>query len=101
MDSDLMNQTIQLKDGRKLGYAEYGDRAGKAVFYFNGSGGSRLERPADESILTELGIRLISTDRPGHGLSDLQPYRKLLDWPDDVIQLADRLGIEKFCVHVK
>ncbi len=92
------SRTIKLRDGRLLGYAEYGDPAGKAVFHFHGGAGSRLERPADESILTDLGIRYISTDRPGHGLSDPQPDRKLLDWPDDISQLADHLDIARFYV---
>jgi pimeloyl-ACP methyl ester carboxylesterase len=92
------SRTIKLRDGRSLGYAEYGDPAGKAVFHFHGSAGSRLERPTDESILTGLGIRYISTDRPGHGLSDPQPDRKLLDWPDDISQLADHLDIARFYV---
>jgi pimeloyl-ACP methyl ester carboxylesterase len=91
-----MDEFLTLKNGRKLGYAEYGDPEGKAVFHFNGSGGSRLEYPADESILTDLGIRFIATDRPGHGISDPQPDRKLLDWPDDISQLADHLDIERF-----
>lgn len=96
---DLMNQTVTLQDGRKLGYAEYGDPLGKVVFHFNGSGGSRLEYPADQSILTDLGIRFISTDRPGHGISDPQPDRKLLDWPNDISQLADHLNVDRFYVE--
>ena len=98
MTTGSANQTIVLKDERRLGFAEYGDASGKAVLHFNGSGGSRLEHPSDLSILTDLGIRLISTDRPGHGISDPQPGRKLLDWPDDVGQLADHMGIDKFYV---
>lgn len=94
-----MDQTLSLKDGRKLGFVEYGDPHGKAVFHFNGSGGSRLEYPADQSILTDLGIRFITTDRPGHGISDPQPDRKLLDWPDDISQLADHLNIDRFYVQ--
>jgi pimeloyl-ACP methyl ester carboxylesterase len=30
------------------------------------------------------------------GLSDCKPHRDLLDWPEDVIQLADALGFEQF-----
>jgi pimeloyl-ACP methyl ester carboxylesterase len=30
------------------------------------------------------------------GLSDGRPHRRLLDWPDDVIQLADALELERF-----
>lgn len=97
MDEDI-NNTIKLRDGRVLGYTEYGDPKGKPVFHFNGSGGSRLEHPVDTSILTELGIRYISTDRPGHGISTAQPGRELLDWPDDISSLADHLGIDKFFV---
>ena len=99
MTIDKINQTITLKDGRMLGYAEYGDPGGKAVLHFNGSGGSRLEHPVDESILWDLGVWLISTDRPGHGISVPQPDRRLLDWPDDISQLADHIGIEQFYVE--
>lgn len=99
MAADRTNQTLLLKDGRELGFAEYGNPTGKAVFHFNGSGSSRLERPSDESILLDLGIRFISTDRPGHGISDAQPNRRLVDWPDDILQLADHLGIGEFYVE--
>lgn len=98
MSQDNTNQQFTLSDGRNLGFAEYGDPEGKVVFHFNGSGGSRLEHPTDPSILLELGIRLVATDRPGHGLSDPQPNRKLLDWPDDISQLADHLEAATFYV---
>lgn len=98
MASHKTNQTITLEDGRTLGFAEHGDPGGTPIFYFHGSAGSRLEHPTDESVLREVGVWLISTDRPGYGLSDFQPGRKLLDWPDDVVQLADHLGIDQFYV---
>lgn len=41
---------------------------------------------------------MISIDRPGIGLSDPKPKRTLLDWPDDVLELADALNIERFAV---
>jgi pimeloyl-ACP methyl ester carboxylesterase len=99
MIADTMNSILTLTDGRTLGYAEYGDLEGKAVFHFNGSGGSRLEYPADQAILTDLGIRFIATDRPGHGISVPQPDRRLLNWPDDITQLADHLNIDRFYVQ--
>ena len=95
---EVIHNTVKLRDGRVLGYAEYGDTNGKAVFHFHGSGGSRLEHPSDLSILTKIGIRFISTDRPGHGISDPQPNRNLLDWADDISELATKLGINKFYV---
>ena len=40
----------------------------------------------------------MTIDRPGHGLSDFQPGRTLLDWPQDVDALSDHLGIDRFAV---
>jgi pimeloyl-ACP methyl ester carboxylesterase len=87
-----------LRDGRDLGHAEYGDPCGHPVFIFHGSPGSRLQRPPDASIASELGVRLITIDRPGYGLSDFQPHRTLLDWPCDVAELADALHLDRFGV---
>lgn len=52
----------------------------------------------DENVLAALGVRLIAPDRPGYGLSEFQHGRKLVDWPSDVMALADRLGIGRFSV---
>jgi pimeloyl-ACP methyl ester carboxylesterase len=98
MAEPIIDQTIILKDGRRLGFAEYGDPSGIPVFHFHGSAGSRLDHPADERILWNQGLRFISVERPGHGLSDFQPRRRLVDWPEDVSQLANELGIKEFCV---
>jgi pimeloyl-ACP methyl ester carboxylesterase len=98
MLTDRINQTLVLNDGRRLGYAEYGAPTGQAVFHFHGSGSSRLERPSSEDLLVRMGIRFITADRPGHGLSDYQPNRHLIDWAQDISQLADHLGIAEFYV---
>lgn len=99
MQNDKLNQTLLLKDGRHLGFAEYGEPMGCPVFHFHGSGGSRLDHPSSESILTRLNIRFISVDRPGNGLSDFQPHRRIIDWSKDIGQLADHLGIDQFYVE--
>jgi pimeloyl-ACP methyl ester carboxylesterase len=44
----------------------------------------------------DLGVRIISPDRPGISRSAFQPNRKLVDWPPVLQQLADHLGIEQF-----
>lgn len=99
MPENKTNQTTTLQDGRTLGFAEYGKgNSQKTIIYFNGSGGSRLEYPTDTLVLSELGLRFIATDRPGHGLSSPQPKRKLLDWATDINQLADHLGVKQFYV---
>ena len=92
------DQTLCLRDGRRLGYAELGLPEGKPILFFHGWGDSRLTRHPEDSLLGTAGIRLITVDRPGFGLSDFQPHRTLLDWPRDVVQLADRLELERFAV---
>jgi pimeloyl-ACP methyl ester carboxylesterase len=89
--------TISLSDDRTLAYEEYGDPRGKPVFFFHGMPGSRLFHPPDE-ITQKVGVRLITSDRPGFGLSTFQPGRRFLDWPGDIAQLADHLNINKFAV---
>ena len=88
---------VRLDGGRFLGYAEYGDPVGKPVLFFTGTPSSRfLHPPIDPT--EALGVRLVVVERPGFGLSDFQPGRTLLDWPDDVAAFADALGIKRFAV---
>lgn len=95
---DPLTQAIRLRDGRALGFAQFGPVTGLPVFFFHGGGSTRLTRHPDDSILDAYGVRLITVDRPGVGLSDPHPGRILLDWPDDVVQLADSLDIDLFTV---
>lgn len=96
--SNISTNCLRLRDGRTLGYAEHGDLSGKPIILFHGTPGSRLFRHPDESIASSLGARIITVDRPGFGLSDFKGDRRLLDWPDDVLQLADALGVDRFAV---
>ena len=89
---------IQLEDGRKLAYNEYGDPPGKPAFYFHGTPGSRLEAEFTDDAAKEFNFRMIAPDRPGMGESDYKPGRKLIEWPKDVVELADQLKLEKFGV---
>ncbi|MGE5375652.1 MAG: alpha/beta fold hydrolase [Bacteroidota bacterium] len=87
----------RLLDGRELAYAEYGDPAGKPVFFFHGAPGSNFFHPPVD-VTRRMGVRLICVDRPGYGGSTFQPKRKILDWPRDVASLADALGLGSFAV---
>jgi pimeloyl-ACP methyl ester carboxylesterase len=81
-----------------LGYAEAGDPDGRPVLYFHGIPGSRREQHPRSAIAEALGLRLIVLERPGYGLSDFLPGRRLLDWVADVEDLADRLDLRRFSV---
>jgi len=89
---------VELPDGRQLGYAEIGDPEGYPVFIFHGTPGSRLSQTESSPIALIPGLRVITTDRPGYGLSDPYPTRTLLDWPDDIAALADHLNLDRFAV---
>ena len=89
---------LTLHGGRRLGYSEFGPSGGAPVFYCHGFPGSRLEARIAEDALSRRGVRLIAIDRPGYGLSDFQPGRRIGDWPQDVTAVADTLGIRRFAV---
>ena len=96
--SEKHKQTLKLPDGRKLGFAEFGDLNGQTVFYFTGGNNSRLEAKSYDTAAQKLGLRIISIDRPGFGNSDFLAGRQFLDWPADVVQLADYLEVARFPV---
>jgi pimeloyl-ACP methyl ester carboxylesterase len=87
---------ITLRDGRALAFAEYGDPAGKPVFYFHGFPGSRIEAGLASAAASATRVRLIAMDRPGYGRSEFEPGRRIIDWADDVADLADALRIDRF-----
>lgn len=95
---DQTAQTMILRDGRTLGFAEWGDLNGKPVFYFTSPEASRYSRHPDETILTDLGVHLFTFDRPGRGLSTPHKGRSLLDWADDIQDFIQQKGIERFAL---
>ncbi|KAH8882027.1 alpha/beta-hydrolase [Thozetella sp. PMI_491] len=94
--------TALLPDGRTITYAGYGAPLNSslhpAIFYFHGFPSSRLEGALWHQDAEKLGIHLIAVDRPGMGYSTFQTNRTLLDWPNDIIALADQLHIREFGV---
>ena len=93
----MVDGDVKLRDGRTLSYAEWGEPSGQPVLLFHGSPSSRLFCP-DPTATAAAGVHLVTIDRPGYGRSDHQPGRTILDWPTDVEQLADTLGLARFGV---
>ena len=89
---------VELRDGRQLSYAIYGDSMGTPIFYFHGGQESRLSASFMHETAAQLGIKIIAPDRPGIGKSSPHPERSFVDWADDVDQLADALHIQQFSV---
>ncbi len=95
----IADSSIRLRNGRTLGMAGVGKADGLPTFHFHGNGTSRLEVLTVASAAESFGVRLIGLDRPGIGRSDAKAGYHLLDWPDDVVEVADQLGIERFAVE--
>lgn len=93
----IRDERLRLRDGRALAYTAWGNLDGPPVLFFHGSPLSRLWCP-DEEATQAAGVHLVVVDRPGVGRSDVQPGRRLEDWPLDVAELADALGLERFAV---
>lgn len=89
---------LRLVDGRLLSYGDYGPRDGKPVILCHHLLGSRREKPDDESLLERLGVRLIVPERPGVGLSTASDNSSLAGWVEDIRQLADHLGLQRFSI---
>lgn len=85
--------TVKLPDGRKLGYAEFGDPSGRPLLYFHGGISSRLDIAFGAPLLAERGLRLIAPDRPGIGASTRNPNPSLVSWAKDVEVLMNELDL--------
>jgi pimeloyl-ACP methyl ester carboxylesterase len=91
---------MRLPDGRQLGWDEHGEPAGTPLLYFHGTPSARIEWNlfGSEALARKHNLRVIVPDRPGSGLSDFQPGRRVSDWPADVVALGDHLGLDHFAI---
>jgi pimeloyl-ACP methyl ester carboxylesterase len=87
--------TCALPDGRSLGFATFGDPAGKEkIFWLHGTPGARRQIPLDARAYAEkAGVWIIGVDRPGIGWSTPHVYDDVLGFAKDLEHLADHLGI--------
>src|SRR6202012_2316777 len=90
---------IAVGDDRQLGFAEFGDPQGRAIFWLHGTPGARRQIPTEARGYAEHhNIRLIGIDRPGIGSSPPQPYENILAFAQDRPGVAGTLGIDKMAV---
>jgi pimeloyl-ACP methyl ester carboxylesterase len=87
---------IELEDGAVIAFEEYGSANGVPVIFCHGWPSSRTMARLTDEPARDLGIRIISPDRPGISASSLQPDRKLTDWPRFLERIVDHLGIRDF-----
>lgn len=89
-------EAMTLRDGRCLTWQEFGLPHGKPVLYFHGGGSISFEAGIFHREAVQQNIRLIATNRPGTGGSSVCRGRPVAAYSDDLNELLDRLGIERF-----
>ena len=90
---------IAVASQRQLGFAEFGDPQGRAIFWLHGTPGARRQIPTEARVFAEQqGIRLIGIDRPGIGSSTPFQYANVGEFAYDLETMADVLGIGQMMV---
>jgi pimeloyl-ACP methyl ester carboxylesterase len=92
------DRELRLADGRRLQWSELGAPDGTPVLSCHGGLLCRFDVEPCAAGFAEVGLRVVSPDRPGVGGSDRWPGHSTADWADDVRQLLDALGIERIAV---
>ncbi|MEX1060579.1 MAG: alpha/beta hydrolase [Methyloceanibacter sp.] len=95
---DRTSRVQRLADGRRIGYAEFGDARGAAVLAIHGTPGSRFMFALTDKAARARGLRIIAPERPGYGLSDFCRKGTLAHAADDMTAFADALGLDRFAV---
>lgn len=80
---------------RSVRVRDAGDPHGRPIVYFHATPGSRLDMAFADDIANELGVRMISFDRPAYGGSTPAAFG-LISVASDAAAIADELGIERF-----
>lgn len=84
----------RLRDGRLLGWAEWGPADGTPVVLCPGAATGRW-LGFGAGVVEALGVRLVSVDRPGLGVSTPAPGRTFADFAGDLRQLCALRGLER------
>ena len=89
---------MRLADGRRIGYAEYGDPEGATVLAIHGTPGSRLMFALTDKAACERGLRIFAPERPGYGLSDFRRKDGLVEAAEDLRCSPMLLGLRRFAL---
>ena len=93
---EIRTEVVKLENGGTVALSEYGDPQGVPVFFCHGWPSSRTMAELTHDAARDLGVRIISPDRPGIRGSNFQAGRRLVDWPPLLTALADHLEIDRF-----
>lgn len=89
---------LRLTDGRDLDVFESGPTNGPVLLFHHGQPGSCLPIRAISDAAHRLGLRFVTTSRPGYGDSTRQPERRMVDVVADSAAVLDFVGAERCLV---
>jgi pimeloyl-ACP methyl ester carboxylesterase len=84
--------------GRILTAGAFGPHDGSVVIWLHGTPGSRLFQPCSDHLMNELGMRIITFDRPGYGRSTRLAGRRVADVAGDLETVAEAFNLQRFAV---
>jgi pimeloyl-ACP methyl ester carboxylesterase len=97
--SDVREGSLVRPDGRTVAWSECGLLDGRPVLRLPGTPGSRLSVRANQAPWVERGLRIITVERPGFGVSTRLPGRGFVEHADDLAAILDHLGIGSVPVY--
>jgi len=90
---------VEVRDGRKLGFATFGPPDGRPIIWLHGTPGARRQiPPAARLAADEVGVRFIGVDRPGTGLSTSHLYGSIVEFIADLRILIDEMDFHELAV---
>lgn len=84
-----------LRDGRDLDVVTDGD-SGPAIVFHHGTPGVGFRYAPWVRAAQHAGMRWVAISRPGYGGSTRRPGRSVADDVDDVTEVLDHLGVDRF-----
>ncbi len=93
-----MRERVQLPDGRRIDYREFGEAEGAPALYLHGTPSSASEGRWLDAAARAAGARIVALDRPGYLESQSRVPASLLAAADDVVAVADALELSRFAV---
>ena len=96
--TERMSQVLRLADGRRMGFAEYGDPDGLPVLAIHGTPGSRFMFALTDEAARQRRLRVVAPERPGYGLSDFRLQTSLAEAASDLEQCANALDLRRFAL---
>lgn len=93
--ASFQRRQVHVADGRILDLYESGPTEGAVLLFHHGTPGSCIPFRAIEHAAHRLGLRLVTTSRPGYGDSTRFPHRRVVDVVADMRIVIDAVAAER------